>query len=112
MVPFLEDGLDAGEPMMVAVLPEHAAWLTDGLGDRAGLVEFIDMSVLGGNPARIIPALQEFLDSHFDGVRPVRGIGEPIWPGRRGGAAGVPAARGAAQPGGRPGHPLLANLPL
>jgi hypothetical protein len=83
MVPFLEDGLDADEPMMVAVLPEHAAWLTEALGNRSSMVEFVDMSELGRNPARIIPAWQEFLDTHTDGVRPVRGIGEPIWPGRR-----------------------------
>ena len=39
------------------------------------------MGELGRNPARIIPAWQKFLDAHAG--RPVRGIGEPIWPGRR-----------------------------
>jgi len=83
LVPFLEDGLEAGEPMMVAVVPEHATWLKDALGDRVDEVVFVDMRELGRNPARIIPAWQQFLDAHTDGGRPVRGIGEPIWPGRR-----------------------------
>ena len=83
LVPFLEDGLEAGEPTLVAVLPEHAQWLKDALGERADEIEFIDMPGLGGNPARIIPAWQRFLDARGDERRPVRGVGEPIWPGRR-----------------------------
>jgi hypothetical protein len=46
-------------------------------------VEFVDMEELGRNPAQIIPAWQQFLDSRSGGFRPVRGVGEPIWPGRR-----------------------------
>lgn len=83
LVPFLSEGLDAEEPIMVAVIPEHAKWLKDGLGRRAEHIEFVDMRELGRNPARIIPAWQQFLDDHSGAGRPVRGIGEPIWPGRR-----------------------------
>ena len=36
-----------------------------------------------GDPARLIPAWQWFLDTRSSPCRPVRGIGEPIWPGRR-----------------------------
>ncbi len=82
LVPFIEDGLNAGEPVMVAVIPEHAEWLRDGLGGRASEVTVVDMVDLGGNPARIIPAWQTFLDRQAGQNRPVRGIGEPIWPGR------------------------------
>jgi anti-sigma regulatory factor (Ser/Thr protein kinase) len=39
-----------------------------------------DMQQLGGNPARIIPALQAFADSHA-GQR-VCYLSEPVWPGR------------------------------
>jgi hypothetical protein len=83
MVPFIKEGLDAGEPVMVAVIPEHTAWLQKALGVRAGEVTFVDMGQLGRNPARIIPAWQEFLNRNSGDLRPVRGIGEPIWPGRR-----------------------------
>jgi anti-sigma regulatory factor (Ser/Thr protein kinase) len=41
------------------------------------------MVELGANPARIIPAWQRFTDEHTKGGQAVRGIGEPIWGGRR-----------------------------
>jgi hypothetical protein len=83
MVPFLEEGLAAGEPTMVAVVPEHIGWLRDAMGASAKRIDFVDMQELGSNPARIIPAWQRFLDDHAGKHKPVRGIGEPIWPGRR-----------------------------
>ena len=66
---------------MVAVIGEHREWLEKSLDGQADEVAFVDMGELGRNPARIIPAWQDFLDAHAG--RPVRGIGEPIWPGRR-----------------------------
>jgi hypothetical protein len=81
LAPFVLEGLAAGEPVMAALTPEHRNWLEESLNGKAQDVTFVDMSQLGRNPARIIPAWQRFLDEN-DG-RPVRGIGEPIWPGRR-----------------------------
>ena len=52
------------------------------LGGDAGHVLFADMGEVGVNPARIIPAWQDFLAAHAVDDRPVRGIGEPIWAGR------------------------------
>jgi anti-sigma regulatory factor (Ser/Thr protein kinase) len=40
------------------------------------------MAELGRNPARIIPAWHEFVHDHEHQDLTVRGIGEPIWPGR------------------------------
>jgi MEDS: MEthanogen/methylotroph, DcmR Sensory domain len=74
--------LQAHEPVMVAVVPEHLAWLQDALAHRAEYVEFVDMHELGHNPARIIPAWQHFLDTNARQRSPIRGIGEPIWPER------------------------------
>ena len=83
LVPFVDEGLDAGEPVMVAVTPQHTSWLQEALGDAAAHeVQFVDMMSLGRNPARIIPAWREFVDAESAGHGPVRGIGEPIWPGR------------------------------
>jgi len=56
------------------------ALLREVLGDGAERVRFEDMHRLGRNPARIIPAWREFLDESAPEGRPVRGIGEPIWP--------------------------------
>jgi MEDS: MEthanogen/methylotroph, DcmR Sensory domain len=80
---FVQEGLAADEPVMVAVIAEHEEWLRDSLGGQADRVEFVDMGQLGHNPARIIPGWQDFLNRHAAENRPVRGIGEPIWPGRR-----------------------------
>jgi anti-sigma regulatory factor (Ser/Thr protein kinase) len=80
-VPFVQEGLDAGEPVLVAVAPDRIALLRTALGADAGRVRFADMRQLGGNPARIIPAWADFLADAADGG-PVRGIGEPVWAGR------------------------------
>ena len=81
--PFIREGLRAGQPVMVAVTAPHIWLLRTALGTDADRVRFVDMAVVGRNPARIIPAWREFLDVHASDGRPVRGIGEPIWPGRR-----------------------------
>jgi anti-sigma regulatory factor (Ser/Thr protein kinase) len=81
-VPFLRDGIDAGEPAMVAVGADRIAVLRDALGADAGRVRFVDMAGLGRNPGRIIPAWRDFLAEHRVEGRGARGIGEPIWPGR------------------------------
>ncbi|MBV9425314.1 MAG: sensor histidine kinase [Solirubrobacterales bacterium] len=77
---FIEAGLDRSEPVLVAVpRPKHRALRTALTGD-ARRVEFMDMSELGRNPSRIIPAVREW--SEGQGRRRCRFIGEPIWPGR------------------------------
>ena len=83
LVPFIRDGIEAGEAVMVAVTPEHIEWIRNDLGPSAAQVHFVDMTQLGRNPARIIPAWQQFLDDWSGEGRPARGIGEPIWVGRR-----------------------------
>jgi len=83
MASFVEDGLARDEPVMAVLLPEHIEWLRAALGPQAGQVTFLDMGEVGGNPARLIPALQAWLDEHDGHSRPTRGIGEPICPGRR-----------------------------
>jgi anti-sigma regulatory factor (Ser/Thr protein kinase) len=76
-LPFVREGLERGEPVLVALGAEKLEALEDALGPNDA--EYVDMRQLGRNPARIIPAWQDFRARH-DG--PVRGIGEPIWPGR------------------------------
>jgi anti-sigma regulatory factor (Ser/Thr protein kinase) len=79
-VPFLHGAVRAGEPALVAVRRGKAELLRGALGPDASAVFFADMEEVGRNPARIIPLWREFVDEH-DGNR-VRGIGEPVWPGR------------------------------
>ncbi|MFR9779855.1 anti-sigma factor RsbA family regulatory protein [Micromonospora sp. MS34] len=81
-LPFLHEGLDAGEPALVATPGPQLALIRDALGPAGdGMVRWTDMTEAGRNPGRILPwVLQAFADRHPD--RRVRIIGEPIWPGR------------------------------
>jgi anti-sigma regulatory factor (Ser/Thr protein kinase) len=79
-LPFIRDGLESGEPVLVAVGLEKIEVLEDRLGGDAGHVVFADMAEMGANPNRIIPVWRDFVGAQRG--RPVRGIGEPIWPGR------------------------------
>jgi anti-sigma regulatory factor (Ser/Thr protein kinase) len=82
-LPFVQGGLAAGEPVLVAVPPANGARLRAALNGEAGRVRFADMTSAGRNPGRIIPwVLHAFANEHA-GAR-VRIIGEPIWPGRTG----------------------------
>jgi anti-sigma regulatory factor (Ser/Thr protein kinase) len=81
-VPFLQEGVRAGEPTLVVVDAGKIAALRAELGSDAEHVMFADMAEVGVNPARIIPAWQEFVGEHELSGRPLRGIGEPIWPER------------------------------
>jgi len=80
-LPFLWQALEAGEPTLVAVQAANATLLEGELGRDAEAVRFADIEALGRNPARIIPFWRQFVDEHAG--EPVRGIGEPVWPGRR-----------------------------
>jgi anti-sigma regulatory factor (Ser/Thr protein kinase) len=81
-VPFLRDGLEAGEPILVALSPAKIELLRGELGTDAGGIEFADIEGFGRNPARLIPAWRDFLDARpLDGGG-IRGLGEPIWPAR------------------------------
>lgn len=81
-IPFIRDGLAAGEPVLVVESVKNIGLLRAQLGGDADSVRFADMTEVGANPARIIPAWLEFAAQHR-GER-LRGIGEPIWRGRRG----------------------------
>jgi predicted small metal-binding protein len=81
LLPFVLGGLALGQPVMVAVAEPRGSALRAALGSDADAVHFVDMATLGANPARIIPAWLAFADSA--GGRPMRGVGEPIWAGRR-----------------------------
>jgi hypothetical protein len=78
---FIRDGMAAREPVMVAVPGPKIGALRAGLGEAGAQVGFVDMTVAGRNPGRIIPAvLLAFLDAHR--TERVRLIGEPNWPAR------------------------------
>jgi anti-sigma regulatory factor (Ser/Thr protein kinase) len=79
---FVGEGVDAGEPVLVAVSAHKIDLLRDVLGGAGRRVTFVDMDALGLNPARILPAWRTFAEPHVTAGRHIRGVGEPISPGR------------------------------
>ena len=78
---FIRTGLDAGEPVLVAVPGPNLDLIRDALDGDAAHVRLADMSVAGRNPGRIIPSvLHAFIGEH-PGRHP-HIVGEPIWAGR------------------------------
>jgi len=83
-VPFIEEGLAADEPVLVAVPAAKLALLQPQFdASRAGrdLLAFAPMEDMGRNPAWIIPAWADFM-ARRQGNERARGIGEPIWSAR------------------------------
>src|SRR4051794_22106477 len=80
---FLRAGMAVSEPAMVAVVPRRIRLLRDALGADSERVAFVDMATLGRNPACILPAWAQFVAEQAVDGQPIRGIGEPIWAGRR-----------------------------
>jgi anti-sigma regulatory factor (Ser/Thr protein kinase) len=79
---FIREAVAAAEPVLVVVDSDKIDSLRRELRGISGEVLFADMAEVGTNPARIIPAWQDFLDERGAADRRVRGIGEPIWSGR------------------------------
>jgi anti-sigma regulatory factor (Ser/Thr protein kinase) len=83
VLPFIREGLDRAEAVLVAV-PGPAAKLIreglDGLAAAARQVAYADMTELGRNPGRVIGAIWDFA-GRYPG-RPVRFVSELAWPGR------------------------------
>ncbi|HET7465421.1 MAG TPA: anti-sigma factor RsbA family regulatory protein [Candidatus Dormibacteraeota bacterium] len=81
-LPFIRNGLNAHEAILVVVSAEKRAVLRTALDRDADRVLFADMAQVGSNPALIIPAWQAFVRKHGSTAAGLRGIGEPIWKGR------------------------------
>ncbi len=74
---FLREGLEQGEAAMAAVPEPRTDALREAMGGDASAVRFVDMTELGRNPARIIPAVREWVEDQR--TERVRFVGEPIW---------------------------------
>ncbi|WP_290055271.1 anti-sigma factor RsbA family regulatory protein [Amycolatopsis solani] len=79
VVPFLLEGLERGEPVVVAVPGRNLLLIEKALEHRADDVRLIDLSRAGRNPGAILPSMHA-LTAGYAG--PVRIVGEPVWAGR------------------------------
>lgn len=80
LAPFVENGLELGEPVLVAVPRTNLDLLRGEIADDEA-VRYVNMTEGGRNPGRIIPGVLLAFAAANPGRR-VRIIGEPIWPGR------------------------------
>jgi anti-sigma regulatory factor (Ser/Thr protein kinase) len=81
-LPFIYAGLEAEDPVVVAVDRAKIGLLKSELGGDAGDVQFANIREIGSNPARLIPVWKQFIDARAGEGRRFRGIGEPVWHGR------------------------------
>jgi len=77
---YVRAGLARAEPVLIVTPPRKVSWLRHEFNGETGGVAFTDMTELGRNPARIIPAIRTFMD-RYPGRR-IRYVGEPVWPER------------------------------
>jgi anti-sigma regulatory factor (Ser/Thr protein kinase) len=78
---FIQEGLNAGAPVLVAVPGHDTDVIRDMLGSDAEHVQFADMMIAGRNPARVIPwLLLDFADRNPG--RRVWVVSQPVWPAR------------------------------
>jgi anti-sigma regulatory factor (Ser/Thr protein kinase) len=83
LVPFVREGLQHDEAVIVAEPRPRLELLRDALGEDAATVSFLDMAEIGANPARIIGVWAAALEKHTSAGQRIRGIGEPAFHGRR-----------------------------
>jgi anti-sigma regulatory factor (Ser/Thr protein kinase) len=84
LLPFVREGLERDEVVVVAEPRARLDLLRDALGDDAPAVELLDMAEVGRNPGRIIGVWDRLLKEHTAAGRRLRGVGEPAFVGRRG----------------------------
>jgi anti-sigma regulatory factor (Ser/Thr protein kinase) len=80
VLPFLREGLARREPSLAAVPAPRLGLLREALAGDCDKVCLADMTELGRNPGRIIPAVTDFIRRH-PGKR-ISYLGEPAWQGR------------------------------
>jgi anti-sigma regulatory factor (Ser/Thr protein kinase) len=81
IAPLVSDTLQSGGRAAVAA-PTNRIERMAALFGSEERVELIDMTELGVNPARIIPAWRDLADRALEAGGPFLGVGEPIWVGR------------------------------
>lgn len=81
-LPFIREGVETGEPVLVTAASGTLDLLADALGEG---VEYTESGHFGRRPVQRISGLYGFWRKHADGGhRHVRIFAEPIWSGRSG----------------------------
>jgi anti-sigma regulatory factor (Ser/Thr protein kinase) len=78
----IQAALAQDQPVLVALTADNTRRLRGQIGEEAERVEFLEIETVGLNPARVIPAWREFVDSNVSAGEPALGISESIWADR------------------------------
>ena len=81
VAPLVAATIAAGGSAVVATPTDRVQRLAAHFADEPAL-QLLDMTEIGVNPARIIPAWRDLADQALTTGRPFLGVGEPIWAGR------------------------------
>jgi anti-sigma regulatory factor (Ser/Thr protein kinase) len=80
VVDFIESGLSAGEPVLVAATGPNLHRLQERLDPPGEFLTWTDMTCSGSNPRRVTGAVRLFAEEHRG--QPIRVVQEPAWPSR------------------------------
>lgn len=81
-LPFIQDGLHHGHPVLAVTTDANSALLQDQLGAAADRVEFVNPTAWYDAPGRTLAACHRYLHERLNGHACVRVLGEPVWTGR------------------------------
>jgi hypothetical protein len=81
MVPFVSAGVDRGEFVFVAARADNLAALRAELGERAGMVRWVDTRRWHPHPSSRLRAFHQLATDQLSaGTTRLRLAGEPLWP--------------------------------
>ncbi len=81
-VPFIEDGLAGGEPVLAVTTSANLDLLRSDLGEAAHGLDYAETSYFGRRPAQRVAAFDRYWKRHTFSAGNVRILAEPVWTGR------------------------------
>jgi len=81
ILPFVQDGIERGEPVLAVTTDANASSLRDELGRSAADVKFVEPTSWYDSPGRTMAACYRYLKDQRVGHERVRVVGEPVWSG-------------------------------
>jgi hypothetical protein len=81
-VPFVEDGLALGEPVLATTTSANLELLAEAMGDRWERVDQAESAYFGRRTAQRVAAFDRYWRRQATGGGNVRILAEPVWPGR------------------------------
>lgn len=81
-VPFIEEGLARGEPVLAATTSANLELIEEAFGRSASGLDLAESVYLGSRPPQRVAAFDRYLKRHADRRGSARILAEPVWTGR------------------------------